>query len=89
MKAITTTLTAIACLMALQANASELTIQDDDFGCMLDMQPVRGFYVDNLIEGELDKTLAVAKAGQGDYPAGSVVQLVPDSPAFQTSLSPN
>ena len=44
---------------------------------MLDMQPIRGFYVDNLIEGKLDQTVAVAEAGQGQYPPGSVVQLVP------------
>jgi len=56
---------------------NQLNIKADDFGCMLDMTPVRGFFVDNLIEGELDKTLAVANAGQGVYPAGSVVQLIP------------
>ncbi|MEH6515301.1 MAG: hypothetical protein V7742_01370 [Halioglobus sp.] len=54
-----------------------LSISDSDFNCMLDMEPVRGFYVDNLIEGELPQTLDVANAGSGEYPAGSVVQLVP------------
>ena len=57
--------------------ADQVTVAEGDFGCMLDMQPVRGFYVDNLIEGGLDGTLEVARAGSGDYPAGSVVQLVP------------
>lgn len=57
--------------------ADKLTITEADFNCMLDMQPVRGFYVDNLIEGKLEDTLAVAGAEQGAYPAGSVVQLVP------------
>jgi hypothetical protein len=56
---------------------TKLAISDKDFNCVLDMQPVRGFYVDNLIEGQLTETVAVAEAGQGDYPAGSVVQLVP------------
>jgi len=60
-----------------QLDPIQLDIKADDFGCMLDMRPVRGFFVDNLIEGDLDKTLAVANAGQGVYPAGSVVQLVP------------
>ena len=60
-----------------QLDPIQLDIKADDFGCMLDMRPVRGFFADNLIEGELDKTLAVANAGQGVYPAGSVVQLVP------------
>jgi len=59
------------------ALAENLAITEADFNCMLDMQPVRGFYVDNLIEGKLQDTLAVAGAEQGAYPAGSVVQLVP------------
>lgn len=65
--------------LTLQAeeSAETLKINDTDFTCMLDMTPVRGFYVDNLIEGQLDKTIAVATAESGDYPAGSVVQLVP------------
>ena len=40
------------------------------------MTPVRGFYVGNL-QGNLDETVAVASAGTGTYPPGSVVQLVP------------
>lgn len=59
------------------AAADKLTITDADFNCVLDMQPVRGFYVDNLIEGQLAATVATAKAGSGEYPPGSVVQLVP------------
>lgn len=54
-----------------------LKIDAEDFRCMLDMTPVRGFYVDNLIEDKLEDTLRVAKAEQGEYPPGSVVQLVP------------
>lgn len=57
--------------------AKELTITDSDFNCVLDMQPVRGFYVDNLLDGKLADTVAIAEAGQGVYPPGSVVQLVP------------
>jgi hypothetical protein len=57
--------------------AKALVVEDTDFDCMLDMEPVRGFYVDNLIEGQLESTVAVAEKGQGDYPVGSVVQLVP------------
>lgn len=52
-------------------------VNDDSFRCMLDMTPVRGFYVDNLIAEKLADTVAVANAGEGDYPPGSVVQLVP------------
>lgn len=68
----------ISCLVVTgSARAENLTITGSDFDCMLDMQPVRGFYVDNLIEGKLEDTLTVAKAEQGVYPPGSVVQLVP------------
>lgn len=49
----------------------------DDFRCIRDMTPVRGFYVDNL-NGDLDATLAVAQSPTGGrYPAGSLIQLVP------------
>ena len=59
------------------SNKKKLDISAEDFRCMLDMTPVRGFYVDNLIEGQLDNTIEVAKAESGEYPPGSVVQLVP------------
>ncbi len=80
-----TKLIALATLLVLpigvsQASDSEpkqLDISDTDFRCMLDMTPVRGFYVDNLIDGKLEETMAIAKAEQGVYPVGSVVQLVP------------
>lgn len=67
-----------ACLSIVGgAIAENLSIDESDFGCMLDMHSIRGFYVDNLIEGKLQDTVTVAEAGQGDYPPGSVVQLVP------------
>ncbi len=62
---------------ALAQPGGSLSVAADDFGCMLDMEPVRGFYVDNLLVGGLEKTLEVARAGSGDYPEGSVVQLIP------------
>lgn len=52
-------------------------VDNNSFKCMLDMTHVRHFYVDNLA-GKLDQTVAVAKAGKGDYPEGSVVQLMPN-----------
>lgn len=73
-------LPAIATLVvttSAQAEEETLKIDESDFNCVLDMAPVRGFYVDNLIEGELSKTIEVATAEHGEYPAGSVVQLVP------------
>jgi hypothetical protein len=43
-------------------NTGNLTIADSDFDCVLDMQAVRGFYVDNLIAGELAETVAAPAA---------------------------
>ncbi len=51
-------------------------VGDDTFKCIADMTPGRHFYVDNL-SGNLQATVAVAEKGNGDYPEGSVVQLVP------------
>jgi hypothetical protein len=47
-----------------------------DFKALTAMHHVRGFYVDNGI-GDLKGTLAVANAGHGTYPVGSIIQLVP------------
>lgn len=59
------------------AAAASFVPQAEDFRCIRDMHPVRGFFVDNLL-GDIEATLAVAKSETGGvYPAGSVVQLVP------------
>ena len=60
-------------------NASEpkLKVDNHSFKCITEMTPVRHFYVDNLL-GNLEGTVAVAKAGRGEYPEGSVVQLIPN-----------
>ncbi|MBX3705670.1 MAG: hypothetical protein KF911_03470 [Pseudomonadales bacterium] len=59
------------------AEAPADPISAETFGCIRDMTPVRGFYVDNL-DGNLEATLAVANSPTGGvYPPGSVVQLVP------------
>lgn len=75
------TITLLVSLLALGqpvlAKPAPLEIDNETFDCMLDMTPVRGFYVDNVIPGELDKTVAAAQAEKTTYPAGSVVQLVP------------
>jgi hypothetical protein len=59
------------------ATAPKLKIDDNSFKCITEMTPVRHFYVDNLL-GNLTGTVAVAKAGRGEYPEGSVVQLIPN-----------
>jgi hypothetical protein len=38
---------------------------------------VRHFFVDNLA-GNLEGSVAVAKAGRGEYPEGTVLQLIPN-----------
>jgi hypothetical protein len=52
-------------------------VTDESFKCILEMTKVRHFYVDNLL-GDVAATKAVAMAGSGDYPEGSVVQLMPN-----------
>lgn len=62
---------------AAQTIETAFVPQADDFGCIRDMHPVRGFFVDNLL-GDLEGTLSVANSPTGGvYPPGSVVQLVP------------
>ncbi len=54
-----------------------LKVEDSSFRCISEMTPVRHFFVDNLA-GNLAGTVKVAQAGKGDYPVGSVVQLIPN-----------
>lgn len=57
--------------------APTVQIDDSSFDCIRKMEPVRHFFVDNLL-GNKAGTLAAANAPKGAvYPAGSVVQLVP------------
>jgi hypothetical protein len=51
-------------------------ITNASFNGIRDMKPVRGFFVSNLL-GDAEATVKVAEAGQGVYPVGSLVQLVP------------
>ena len=59
------------------ADEPAVKVTDESFKCITEMTPVRHFYVDNL-QGNLAATVTVATAGQGDYPEGSVVQLMPN-----------
>ena len=58
------------------ATAEGLAVDSQTFDCIRNMTPVRGFFVSNL-KGDIEGTLAVANAGSGIYPPGSIVQLVP------------
>jgi hypothetical protein len=59
------------------ADEPKVKVDDNSFKCITQMTPVRHFYVDNLL-GKLDETVAVATAGKGDYPEGSVLQIMPN-----------
>lgn len=56
--------------------AEKIKIDEHSFRCITQMTHVRHFYVDNLL-GNVQATAAVAKEGKGDYPVGSVIQLIP------------
>lgn len=73
----------LAAMAAGQVGAEEaaavkaIAVGDGNFRCVSEMTKVRHFYVDNLL-GDIDATVAVASSTSGgDYPPGSVLQLVP------------
>ena len=74
-------LVTIACATALLLSASlgdAMYIKASSFQCITKMTPVRQFFVDNLLRGNLGATLAAANSKTGAvYPPGSVIQLVP------------
>jgi hypothetical protein len=55
----------------------KVKVDQSTFKCILQMTAVRGFFVDNL-SGNLDRAVAVAQAGKGEYPEGTVLQLIPN-----------
>ncbi len=59
------------------ADEARVKVDDGSFRCITQMTPVRHFFVDNLA-GNLAGTVAVAQAGKGDYPEGSVLQIMPN-----------
>ena len=64
-------------LFSHDKEADELVISDTSFSCIRDMNRVRSLYVSNLL-GNDKATIAVAESKDGgEYPVGSVVQLVP------------
>ena len=76
MKFVRTLLLALSLLLITKpVTAWEVT--DHSFKCIKHMKQVENFFVDNLL-GNLEGTVAVATAGQGVYPEGSVLQLMPN-----------
>lgn len=66
-----------AAVIDSRAAEPRVKVDDQSFKCLAQMTPVRHFFVDNLL-GKLDETVAVASAGKGDYPEGSIVQVMPN-----------
>jgi hypothetical protein len=66
-----------SCANAADTPEGQIKVDDSSFKCITEMTPVKHFYVDNLL-GNLEATVAVAKAGSGEYPVGSVLQLMPN-----------
>lgn len=55
----------------------DVVAEADDFVALVDMTPVRGFFVDNLL-GDVDEAVEVAESPDGGmYPVGTVIQLIP------------
>lgn len=57
--------------------ATDLDMRAEDFGCINEWERVRRFRITNKA-GFLAEALAVANAGQGTYPVGTIIQLIPD-----------
>jgi hypothetical protein len=68
---------ASATIVASRAADRPFNVDENSFKCITEMTKVRHFYVDNL-RGKLAETVAVATAGTGEYPEGSVVQVMPN-----------
>ena len=57
--------------------APKYNVDSSSFKCITKMTPVKQFFVDNLA-GNLAGTVAVAQAGKGEFPEGTVLQLIPN-----------
>ena len=67
----------IGYVQADELRERKVKVDQSTFKCILQMTAVRGFFVDNLT-GNLDGAVAVAQAGKGEYPEGTVLQLIPN-----------
>jgi hypothetical protein len=67
----------IGYVQADETGERKIKVDDSTFKCILKMTAVRHFFVDNLADN-LAGTVAVAQAGKGEYPEGTVLQLIPN-----------
>jgi len=75
-----TVLAVLFSCVAVQADetaAPKYKVDGATFKCLHKMTAVKHYFVDNLA-GNIDATVAVAKAGTGVFPEGSVLQLIPN-----------
>ena len=77
LRAATLLLIAASAVAADTPADQKVKVDDHSFKCITEMTKVRHFYVDNLL-GKVAATVAVATADKGDYPPGSVLQLMPN-----------
>jgi len=67
----------LLCAGSVQAGEPKYKVDGSTFQCITKMTPVKHFFVDNLA-GNLAGTVDVAKAGKGQFPEGTVLQLIPN-----------
>jgi hypothetical protein len=67
----------VGSVQAAEKTAPKYKADASTFQCITKMTPVKHFFVDNLA-GNLAGTVAIAKAGTGQFPEGSVLQLIPN-----------
>jgi hypothetical protein len=70
----------LSCVGSVQADdktAAKYKVDASTFRCITKMTPVKHFFVDSL-SGNLAGTVDVAQAGKGQFPEGSVLQLIPN-----------
>ena len=68
------------CVGSVQAEekaAPKYKVEASSFRCITKMTSVKHFFVDNLA-GNLAGTVDVAQAGKGQFPEGTVLQLIPN-----------
>ena len=67
----------LLCAGNVQAGEPKYKVDASEFKCITKLTSVKHFFVDNLA-GNLAGTVDVAKAGKGQYPEGTVLQLIPN-----------
>jgi hypothetical protein len=67
----------LLCVGSVQAGEPKYKVDGSMFQCITKMTPVKHFFVGNLADN-LKGTVAVAQAGSGEFPEGTVLQLIPN-----------